>query len=64
MAPKNITLSDAARAALARFAAAEQPNDSAAIAEALRRADLPPATRQQGRKNRQKTTRHALLCRA
>ena len=47
MAPKNITLSEAARAALARFAAAEQLNDSAAIAEAVRRADVPPATREQ-----------------
>lgn len=47
MAPKNITLSEAARASLARFAAAHSLNDSAAIAEALRRADLPPETRQQ-----------------
>ncbi len=47
MAPKNITLSEAARASLARFAAAERLNDSAAIAEALRRADAPPETRQQ-----------------
>lgn len=47
MAPKNITLSEAARTALARFAAAEQLNASAAIAEALRRADLPPETRWQ-----------------
>lgn len=44
---KNITLAAAARAALARFAAAEQLNDSAAIAEALRRADLSPETRGQ-----------------
>ena len=44
---KNITLDDAARAALARFAAVLGSSDSAAIAEALRRADLPPETQAQ-----------------
>ena len=47
MAPKNITLSEAARASLARFAAVLGSSDSAAIAEALRRADLPPETQAQ-----------------
>ena len=47
MAPKNITLSEAARASLARFAAVLGSSDSAAIAEALRRADLPPETQTQ-----------------
>jgi len=47
MAPKNITLDANARASLARFAAVLGSSDSAAIAEALRRADLPPETQTQ-----------------
>ena len=47
MAPKNITLDANARASLARFAAVLGSSDSAAIAEALRRADLPPETQAQ-----------------
>ena len=47
MAPKNITLDANARASLARFAAVLGSSDSAAIAEALRRADVPPETQTQ-----------------